>query len=78
LAKTSGKTLAFDLLQYCRSTGDWQPDYTNKPLGNLITFLGNQTDFAQYFSWELAYDLLNHELAKPGWQEKPSVTDADA
>ena len=78
MAKINGKTLALDLLQYCRSTGDWQPDYTNKPLGNLITFLGNQSDFTQYFNTHLAYDLLRYDLAEPGWQEKPSVTDVDA
>ena len=78
MAKINGRKVALDLLQYCINTGDWQPDYTNKPLGNLITFLGNQSDFAQYFNPHLAYELLSYDLAKPDWQEKPSVTDADA
>jgi hypothetical protein len=78
LAKINGNKLALDLLQYCRSTRDWEPDYTNKPLENLITFLENQSDFARYFNPHLAYRLIRYDLAKPGWQDKSSVTDADA
>jgi Apea-like HEPN len=78
LTKITGKRLALDLLYYCRKTGDWQPDYANGPLNNLLNVVKDQPDFKQYFSWELAYDLLNHELAKADWQTKTSFTDADA
>ena len=78
MAKITGKKLALDLLYYCSNTGDWQPDYANGPLNNLLNVVRDQPDFKQYFSWELAYDLLNHELAKPDWQTKTSFTDTDA
>jgi hypothetical protein len=78
LTKITGKRLALDLLYYCRNTGDWQPDYANGPLNNLLNVVRDQPDFKQYFSWELAYDLLKHELAKADWQAKTSFTDADA
>ena len=78
MAKINGKRLALDLLHYCRNTGDWQPDYSNKPLGNLLDFLGNQPDYARYFNPYLAYDMLMYQLAESSWQAKTSFTDVDA
>jgi hypothetical protein len=78
LAKVTGKKLALDLLYYCSRTGDWQPDYGNEPLNNLINVIRDQPNFKRYFDWELAYDLLTHELAKPSWQVKTLFNDTDA
>lgn len=75
---TRARQLALDLLYYCKRTGNWEPDITDRPTLNLLEELASHPDYERFFAGDTAYLILIARLDRPELQGQTTFSNGDA